>query len=97
MQEERSDANGTPKRESSGPVTYGENEDSSRARGELRSRRRRDRSSSGNLDLRGFEDPNENFVQLVNSVMPSQSNVLVLNECREQLKADSSPFEFAMR
>ena len=97
MQEERSVANGTPKREPSGPVACGENEDSSRARGELRSRGRRGRSPSGNLDLRGFEDPNENFVQLVNSVMPSQSNVLVLNECREQLKADSSPFEFAMR
>ena len=68
MQEERSVANGTPKRESSGPVTCGENEASSRARGELRSRGRRGRSPSGNLDLRGFEDPNENFVQLVNSV-----------------------------
>ena len=33
-------ANGTPKRESSGPVACGENEDSSRARGELRSRGR---------------------------------------------------------
>jgi hypothetical protein len=36
----------------SGPVACGENEDSSRARGELRSRGRRDRSPSGNLDLR---------------------------------------------
>jgi hypothetical protein len=61
-------ANGTPKREPSGSVACGENEDSSRARGELRSRGRRGRSPSGNLDLRGFEDPNENFVQLVNSV-----------------------------
>ena len=68
MQEERSVANGTPKREPSGPVACGENEDSSRARGELRSKGRRGRSPSGNLDLRGFEDPNENFVQLVNSV-----------------------------
>ena len=67
MQEERSIANGTPKRESSGPVACGENEDSSRARGKLRSRGR-GRSPSGNLDLRGFEDPNENFVQLVNGV-----------------------------
>ena len=41
--------------------------DSSRARGELRSKGRRGRSPSGNLDLRGFEDPNENFVQLVNT------------------------------
>ena len=48
----------------------GENEDSSRARGELRSKGRRGRSPSGNLDLRGFEDPNENFVQLVNNVPP---------------------------
>jgi len=68
MQEERSIANGTPKRESSGPVACGENEDSSSARGELRSRSRRGRSPSGNLDLWGFEDPNENFVQLVNGV-----------------------------
>ena len=68
MQEERSVANGTPKREPSGPVAWGENEDSLRARGELRGRGRRDRSPSGNLDLRGFEDPDENFVQLVNSV-----------------------------
>src|SRR5439155_23517124 len=45
-----------------------ENEDSSRARGELRNRGRRGRSASVNLDFRGFEDPNENFVQLVNSV-----------------------------
>ena len=77
MQEERSDANGTPKRESSGPVTYGENEDSSRARGELRSRGRRGRSPSGNLDFRGFEDPNENFVQLVNSVPQPSSKAKV--------------------
>ena len=68
MQEERSIANGTPKRESSGPVACGENEDSLRARGELRRRGRRGRPPSGNLDLWGFEDPNENFVQLVNSV-----------------------------
>jgi len=67
MQEERSIANGTPKREPSGQVACGENEDSSRARGKLRSRGR-GRSPSGNLDLRGFEDPNENFVQLVNGV-----------------------------
>jgi hypothetical protein len=68
MQEERSIANGTPKRESSGPVACGENEDSSRARGELRNRGCRDRSPSGNLDLWSFEDPDENFVQLINSV-----------------------------
>ena len=68
MQEERSVANGTPKRELSGLVACGENEDSSRARGELRSRGRRGRSPSGNLDFLGFEDPNENFVQLVNGV-----------------------------
>ena len=67
MQEERSIANGTPKRESSGPVACGENEDSSRARGKLRSRGR-GRSPSGNLDLRGFEDPFKNFVHLVNNV-----------------------------
>jgi len=66
--EERSVANGTPKREPSGPVACGENEDSSWARGELRSRGRRGRSPNGNLDVRGFEDSNENFVQLVNSV-----------------------------
>ena len=29
---------------------------------------RRGRSPSGNFDLRGFEDPDENFVELVNSV-----------------------------
>jgi hypothetical protein len=68
MQEERSVANGTPEREPSGPVACGENEDRSWARGELRSRGRRGRSPSGNLDFQGFEDPNENFVQLVNSV-----------------------------
>jgi hypothetical protein len=68
MQEERSIPNGTPEWEPSGPVACGENEDSSRARGELRSRGRRDCSPTGNLDLRGFEDPDENFVQLVNSV-----------------------------
>ena len=50
------------------PVACGENEDSSKARGESRSRGRRGRSPSGNLDLRGFEDPVKNFVQLVNSV-----------------------------
>ena len=68
MQEERRVANGTEKRKPSGPFTYGENEDSSFARGELRSRGCRDRSPSGNLDLRRFEDPDENFVHLVNSV-----------------------------
>ncbi len=36
--------NGTPKRKSSGPVACGENEDSSQARGELRTRGRRGRS-----------------------------------------------------
>src|SRR4029077_10429014 len=75
MQEERSIANGTPKRESSGPVACGENEDSSRARGELRRRGRRSRSPSGNIDLRGFEDPDENFVQLVNSVPNPNPNL----------------------
>src|SRR4029434_7588153 len=62
MQEEQSITNGTPKRESSGPVACGENEDSSRARGELRGRGRRGRSPSGNLDLWGLEDSDENFV-----------------------------------
>jgi hypothetical protein len=50
-------------------VVCGENEDSSRARAELRSG-----ESRRSLDKResrpwGFEDPNENFVQLVNSVI----------------------------
>jgi hypothetical protein len=35
MQKERSVANGTPKRESSGPVACDENEDSSQARGRI--------------------------------------------------------------
>jgi hypothetical protein len=69
-------ANGTPKRESSRPVACGENEDSSRARGELRSGGRRGRSPSGNLDLRGFEDSDENFVQLVNRVPRVPSHAL---------------------
>jgi hypothetical protein len=31
---------------------------------------------SGNLDLRGFEDPDENFVQLVNSVpLPPHTSI----------------------
>ena len=34
-------------------------------------RGRRCRSPRGNLDFRGFEDPNENFVQLINSVPTS--------------------------
>src|SRR5437899_2340574 len=70
MQEERSVANGTPKRESSGPVAGGENEDS---RGLVKNygvKVRRGRSASVNLDFQGFEDPDENFVQLVNSVPP---------------------------
>src|SRR4029453_19155087 len=62
MQEEQSITSGPPKRESSGPVACGENEDSSRARGELRGRGRRGRSPSGNLDLWGLEDSDENFV-----------------------------------
>jgi len=49
-------------------VAYGENDDSSFARGELRSSGCRYRSPSGNLDLRRFEDSDENFVYLVNSV-----------------------------
>lgn len=68
MQEERSVANGTEERESSWPVTCGQSEDSSRARGELRSGSRRGRPSSRHLDLWGFEDPLEDFVHLVNSV-----------------------------
>jgi hypothetical protein len=68
MQEERSVANGAEERKPSGPFTCGENEDSSWTRGELRSRGCRDRSPSGNLDLRGLEDFKENFVHLVNSV-----------------------------
>ena len=68
MQEERRVANGTEKRKPSGPFAYGENEDSSFARGESRSSGCRDRLPSGNLDLRRFEDPDENFVYLVNSV-----------------------------
>ena len=68
MQEERRVANGTEKRKPSGPFAYGENEDSPFARGELRSSGCRDRSPSGHLDLRCFEDPDENFVYLVNSV-----------------------------
>ena len=68
MQEERSVANGVEERKPSGPFTCGENEDNSWARGELWSSSCRDRSPSGNLDLRGFEDSNENFVHLVNSV-----------------------------
>jgi hypothetical protein len=52
----------------SGPIASGQNEDSSRACGELRSRGRRCRSPRRNLDFRGFEDPNENFVQFINSV-----------------------------
>ena len=46
-----------------------ENGDNSTARVEVRSNGRRDRSPSGNLDVRGFEDPNQNFVQLANSVL----------------------------
>jgi hypothetical protein len=53
-----------------GAVACGENEDSSRDRGELRDTGHRGRSPSGNLDLWDFEDPNENFVQLLNSVPP---------------------------
>jgi hypothetical protein len=64
-------ANGTPKREPSRPVACGENEDSARARAELRGRSRRGRSPNRNLDLRGFEDPHEDLVQLVNSVPSS--------------------------
>jgi len=42
---------------------------SSWARGKLRSGGRRDRSPDGNLDFRGgFEDPNGNFVHLINTV-----------------------------
>ena len=87
MQEERSVANGTAKREPSGPVASGENEDSSWARGELRRRGRRGRSPSGNLDLRGFEDLDENFVQLVNSVIsqipiPNPDKILILKFSR---------------
>ena len=58
MQEERSVANGTAKRQPSGPVACGEIKNSSQVRGELPSRGRGGRSPSGNLDLGGFEDPN---------------------------------------
>jgi hypothetical protein len=69
-------ANGTSTRESSGPVACGENEDSSQARGELRSRGRRGRLPSGNLDLWGLEDSDEKFVQLVNRVSRVPSHAL---------------------
>jgi hypothetical protein len=59
-----------------GPVACGENEDSSWARGELRSSGRRGRSPSGKLDLRAFEDPDENFVRLVNSALPGSGKNL---------------------
>jgi hypothetical protein len=62
---------GTPKRQSSGPVACGENEDSSRARGELRGRVAEVARQVG-ISTRGFEDPNENFARLVNGV-PSPS------------------------
>ena len=68
MQEERRVASGTEERKPSGPFACDENEVSPFARGELRSRDCRDRPPSGNLDLRSFEDPNEDFVHLVNSV-----------------------------
>jgi len=68
MQEERRVANGTEERKPSRPVACGENEDSLRPRGELWSRSRRGRPSSRHLDLRGVEDPLEDFVHLVNSV-----------------------------
>ena len=71
MQEERRVANGTPKREPSGAVACGANEDSSRARRELRRGGCGDRASSGNLDLWGFENSDEKFVQLINSVVPT--------------------------
>ena len=68
MQEERSVANGTPKRESSGPVAGGENEDSrglveNYGVGVAEVARQVGISTSA-----VFEDPDENFVQLVNSV-----------------------------
>jgi hypothetical protein len=53
-----------------------ENEDSSQARGELRSRGRRGRLPSGNLDLWGLEDSDEKFVQLVNRVSRVPSHAL---------------------
>ena len=56
-----------------GAVAFGASQDSSRARGELRNKDCRDRSPSGNFDLRSFEDPDENLVQLVNSI-PNNSN-----------------------
>ena len=70
MQEERSVANGTPKREPSGPVVCGEKSPKTvRVLVENYGVRTAEMSSpTGNLDLRGFEDPDENFVQLVNSV-----------------------------
>jgi hypothetical protein len=70
-QEERSVVNGTEDWELSGPFTCGENEDSSWARGELRSSGCRDRSPNRHLDLRRFKDPNEKFVHLVTSVPPA--------------------------
>ena len=80
MQEERSIANGTPKREPSGPVACGENENRSRARGELRSRGGRGRPPSGNLDLRGFEDPNQEVCPISQQRPQSRNPVHVLSE-----------------
>jgi hypothetical protein len=76
MQEERSIANGTPKREPSGrlpavrtKIVGGLVENYGVGVAEVA-------RQSGNLDLWGFEDPDENFVQLVNSVPSPPSSWL---------------------
>lgn len=66
--QERSIAHGTAKREPSGPAACGESGDSSRAGRKLWSGNRRGSSPSGDLDLRGFEDPDKSLVHLVSGV-----------------------------
>jgi hypothetical protein len=52
----------------------------------------RDRSPSGNLDLWSFEDPDENFVQLINGVPITHDNIVLMSlpggHHREALKND---------
>src|SRR4029453_815715 len=72
-------ANGNCEAGAIGPAAYGESGDSSSVGGKLRSGNRRGSSPRGDLDLRGFEYPEQSLVHLVDSVAKIPSALLCLS------------------
>ena len=97
MQEERSIANGTAKREPSGPAAYGESGDSSSV-GVNYGVAIAEVARQGESRPPGFEDPDKSLVHLVNSVpesppaSPAKNYVLGCGDVPLQgLAVDSRP------